>query len=262
MGEKSKSLAVLISSYDKSEDLWKPLSESYERYWKSSRYKIYLGTNYLDPLLPRFEALKIGKEKSWSDNILKCLDKIDEDYILLTFDDLFLFSDIDNKKIDGLIMRAMENDWDYLRLHPSPTPDIILDDDIGQILPNRMYRASTVFSIIKKDTFRNLLIDTESAWEFERNASMRSNCYDKFYVSRKKLIPYLNAVVKGKWVTPALNYLKKDGFSVVEESRKKMSTYELIIESIMRLRLKIFFMVVPKGMQGYIREKVIKKREK
>ena len=33
-------VAILICSYDGAEDLWLPLSETYERYWPDCPYKI------------------------------------------------------------------------------------------------------------------------------------------------------------------------------------------------------------------------------
>ena len=248
--------AVLISSYDGSKSLWSPLAKSYKKYWPDNYLKIYLATNHEKPKFDKFNILAIGNEKSWSDNILKCLNLIEEDYIILTFDDLFLYKKIDMELVEKYIDFTFQNNWDYLRLHPSPKPDKYINEYYGQILPYRPYRCSTVFSIIKKDTLKELLIDTESAWEFERNASARSNEFVDFYVSKKLVFPYLNAIVKGKWVPSVFKKLEKEGFELNRESFPFMTNLEFLIEIIKRIRLKLFFNLIPKSLQLTIRKRI------
>ena len=249
-------VAVLISSYDGSKSLWAPLEKSFKKYWPDNLFKLYLATNNEKPKFDIFNVLAIGKEKSWSDNILKCLNLIEEDYIILTYDDQFFYKKIDTQLVEKYVDFAVENNWDYLRLHPSPRPDEYLNDYYGQILPNRPYRCSTVFSIIKKDTFKKLLVDTESAWEFERNASVRSNKFEHFYVSKKIVFPYLNAMVKGKWIPSVFRKLEKEGFGPNRGSIPFMSKYEFLIEILKRIRIKLFFNLIPKSLQLTIRKSI------
>ena len=89
-------VALIISTYDDSEDLWKPLEQTYLKYWNDIDFPIYLSTNnkVFDSTL--FHSLKIGNELSWSDNLIKSLHSINQDYVLLTFDDLFLTNCLTN----------------------------------------------------------------------------------------------------------------------------------------------------------------------
>jgi len=250
---KKKQLAILVSSYDGAAELWKPLEQSYNKFWPDNPFKVYLATNHMTPLLDDFNVLPIGKEKSWSDNILKCLDRIDEDYILLTFDDIFPCKKIDTELINRYIDKAIVNNWDYLRLHPSPLPDEDVDSDVGVIFKDRHYRASTVWAIFRKDIFKDLLKDTETAWEFERNGSLRSNKYHNFYASKRTVIPFLNAVVKGKWIPEVFETLKKMDLDVKVGNITLMTKREVFIEKMKRLRMKFFLKVIPKAIQVQIR---------
>ena len=256
MKDFDKKIAVLISSYDGSKTLWSPLEKSYKKYWPSNYLKIYLSTNYEKPKLKTFNVLAIGSEKSWSDNILKCLNLIEEEYIILTFDDLFLYKKIDMTLVEKYIDFTFQNNWDYLRLHPSPKADRYINKYYGHLLPNRPYRCSTVFSIFKKNTLKKLLVDTESAWEFEKNASLRSNKYTNFYVSKKSVFPYLNAIVKGKWVPFAFKKLEKEGFKLNSNSYPFMTKSEYLVEIIKRIRLKLFFYLIPKSLQLSVRKMI------
>ncbi|MBC8302240.1 MAG: hypothetical protein H8E55_41550, partial [Pelagibacterales bacterium] len=92
-------VAVLISTYDDAEDLWTPLEQTFQKFWKNIKLPIYLTTNYKKFESKLFTSLQIGEELSWSDNLIKSLNKVDQEYVLLTFDDLFLTAKVDNQLI-------------------------------------------------------------------------------------------------------------------------------------------------------------------
>ena len=77
-------VALLISTYDNSEDLWSLLEKTYLRYWHDINLPIYLTTNHKIFNGQLFNSLTIGDELSWSDNLIKSLNKINEQYVLLT----------------------------------------------------------------------------------------------------------------------------------------------------------------------------------
>jgi hypothetical protein len=107
-------VAILISTYDGAADLWQPLEESYKRYWHDCNYPIFLTSNHKDFESDLFIPLQIGQEKSWSDNILKSLDKMKTKYALITFDDLFLNKKVDNDYILRQCQWALDNNVNYL----------------------------------------------------------------------------------------------------------------------------------------------------
>jgi len=243
-------IAILISSYDVAEDLWLPLHQSYEKYWPDNPFKIYLATNRKKPLLPNFNILSIGDEDSWSDNILKCIDMIDEEYILLTFDDLFLHSKIDNDSVINYAEQIVKNKWSYLRLNNA---NMSMTESIEIIPPDISYRASTVWAIFDKKVFKDLLIRTESAWDFEIIGSKRSNKYTNFFCTNEVVIPYLNAVVKGKFVPKIFKHLQDDGFDVTRNNIKEMSIFSVIVNHTINLRSRLFRRLVPESQQLRVR---------
>lgn len=246
-------IAILISTHDAAEELWQPLCQTYREFWSDCPFNIFLATNHKDPDQDPFIPLVIGDEISWSDNILKCLNKIDEEYILLIFDDVFLYKTIDSKLIERLSNIAYENNWNYLRLSPYPSYDELLTSEIGKIYKNRLYRTSTAWSLFKKEVLIDLLEPTESAWDFEIIGSERSNKYSDFYSVNMIVLPYLNGVVKGKWVRSVYKYLKREGFSVSDSSIKQMTLIESVIFEIIKIRSIIFGMLIPKSLQLKLR---------
>lgn len=210
-------IALLISTYDDSEDLWRPLEQTYLRYWNDINFPIYLTTNYKVFTSDLFESLTIGDELSWSDNLIKSLNKIKQNYVLLTFDDLFLTSQVDNLLLLSLVDRAVQEDFNYVQFYRSISKGRRLDNLIFKKLNKTKYKNSTIWSLWKKEVLLNLLEEQESAWDFERKGNLRSFKYDNFYSTRRNVIPFINGIVKGVWNPLAKNKLKRLGFSICED---------------------------------------------
>lgn len=222
-----KRVCILISSFDGYKDLWEPLEESYCRFWGDCPYPIYISTNFVTKGFKLFKPINSGKDKSWSEMLYKTLNKIEEEYVLLTFDDLFLYKNINTSMVNQHITKAFKIDADYYQLFPSISKKTKLDDITSKKLKNSKYRNGTVWSLWKKDVLIDLLDLEENAWEFEINGNFRSFKYDNFYTSNNIIIPYLNGVVKGKWVRKVYTYLTKDlKLKIKADERKKMSRYD------------------------------------
>ena len=99
----------------------------------------------------------------------------------------------------------------------------------------------------------DLLEPTESAWDFEIIGSKRSDKYSDFYAVNTVVLPYLNGVVKGKWVRSVFKYLKHEGFSVTDSRIKQMTILESVIVEILKIRSWIFSMFIPKSVQLKLR---------
>jgi hypothetical protein len=207
-------IALLISTYDDSEDLWSPLEQTYLRYWKDINFPIYLSTNYKKFDSQLFISLTIGDEQSWSDNLMKSLNKIKQEYVLLTFDDLFLTSKVDNQFIEQLMNRAIYSKFNYLQFYRSISKGKRLDDLFFHKSNCTRYKNSTIWSFWKNDILLELLDKNENAWQFERNGNLRSYKYENFYSTRRNVIPFVNGIVKGIWNPLAKNKLKRLGFSI------------------------------------------------
>ena len=207
-------VALLISTYDNSEDLWGLLEQTYHKYWSDINFPIYLSTNHKVFESSAFHSLAIGNEMSWSDNLIKSLNKINQEYVLLTFDDLFLTAKVDNQFIEKLMRRAIENQFNYLQFYRSISKGKRLDNLIFKKSNHTRYKNSAIWSFWKKDILLELLEKDENAWEFERNGNVRSYQYNDFYSTRRNVIPFINGIVKGIWNPLAKNKLKRLGFSI------------------------------------------------
>ena len=110
------------------------------------------------------------------------------------------------------------------------------------------------WSLFKKKTLQELLDISESAWEFEIDGSKRSDKYENFYSINTTILPYLNGVVKGKWVREVFNYLQKNGFNVSDENIKKMNFFETFKYQLIKLRSILFEILIPNSLRLNIRK--------
>jgi hypothetical protein len=207
-------IALLISTYDNSEDLWSTLEQTYLQYWNDIDFPIYLTTNHKVFDSQLFNSLTIGDELSWSDNLINSLNNIHQEYVLLTFDDLFLTAKVDNKLIEQLIKRAIDRNFNYLQFYRSISNGRRVDNLIFKKSNRTRYKNSAIWSLWKKEILLKLLKKEENAWEFERNGNIRSYKYNDFYSTRRNVIPFINGIIKGIWNPLAKNKLKRLGFSI------------------------------------------------
>ena len=219
-------VAVLISTYDDAEDLWTPLEQTFQKFWKNIKLPIYLTTNYKKFESKLFTSLQIGEELSWSDNLIKSLNKVDQEYVLLTFDDLFLTANVDNQLIEQLMKRSIESKFNYLQFYRSISRGKRVDNLIFKKSNHTKYKNSAIWSFWNKNVLLELLEKEEDAWEFERNGNVRSYKYNDFYSTRSNVIPFVNGIVKGMWNPLAKNKLKQLGFSISDnrDSLKPLDT--------------------------------------
>lgn len=246
MGEnKHRDLSILISTFDQNSSLWKPLENSYELFWKQLNYPLFITSNFKEYKSSKFHFLKVGHEKSWSDNILRCLDKLDSKYVMFCFDDTFWKKEIDNNEFESLVNECIEKDWNYLRLHPSPRSNNIISKKFSLIKPGSNYRASVAFAIYKKDILISLLRENESAWDFEKDGSLRSNKYDNFYHINFELLPYYNLVIKSKLEPFANKKIQSQGIDLSNITLSSMTLFSSLrfglYKKIYNLKNKIFF---------------------
>lgn len=242
----NKKVAFLVLSCDKYADLWPLFIQQFKKNWPDCPYDKYISTNYLNVESDHFKDIKIGKDKSWSDGVIKALNKIKNnyDYALITLEDLLLMENVNQKRLDNMINLFFAADGNYLKLIRKPRPTNRINTFFGEIKPGSLYRPTCVYALWKVDVLLDLLHETESAWEFERYASVRSDTYDGFYVVYNDFFKVINTVIKGKWVPKEKRKLEKTGFKI-ENTRQILSTFEAVKSRIKSFIFYFFTSIFP-----------------
>jgi len=236
-------IAIIIPSCDKYQDVWKPLFFSINKYWPDCEFKIYLVTNFLKPKIDNVSIINAGEDISWSSNLKKALEQIPEDRVFLWIDDLLIYKKVDNERVKKIIEELFSFGGKYICLNGLPSPDKKINGYFGEVLPGSLYRVSTVFSCWEKYMLNNILLEAESAWQFEIDGSVRSDVYDGFFVTNKREIYSYNSIIKGRWRRDVIKIFKKDGFLIDTSFRKTFSYFEEILFSFKILRSKVLSLV-------------------
>lgn len=209
-------VALVVPSCDKYSDLWDSYFRNLRSCWPDCPFEIFLVTNHLDFSSDDVEVIQVGTDRSWSANLLSALEVIPHDYVLLILDDLFFIGAIDNRSVLRLLERCTADEWDYLRLNPTPAPPGPIDEElgVGPIPPGDWYRASTQMAVWKKEVLRDVLHPAESAWELEVSGGERTDQYGRWFASSRSVLPFLNLVIKGKIDPIALRRLRSAGVQI------------------------------------------------
>lgn len=200
-----KDTALVVLSCDGYSDLWEPFFKALFLNWKDCPFNIYLVSNTKKYKDDRVTTLLSGDDNDWSSTLRKCINEIKEDNLLFFLEDVFIKTKVDNRIVDLAYSFFINNNLEYLRLRPSPRPDVKYNKQFGNILPSSMYRTSLFASFWKKNVFLDILKDGESAWEFELKGSSRSSLYKNFYSTYFHLFDIIHGVEKGKWMNSSLS---------------------------------------------------------
>jgi hypothetical protein len=170
------------------------------------------------------------------------LKQIKEKRVLLILEDYFIYKTVNNTLIDRLLSIAEENNAAYFKIASFPSKYNVLwpyknynsYDDIGEILPEAKYRIDTQIAIWNKSVLEQLLVKTESPWQFEINASVRSRKINMPFLilKEKKNIKYVHgpityyctAVSSGIWMRGAIELCKKEKIEA-DFTKRKTETY-------------------------------------
>ena len=223
----NKKISILITSCDKFYDTWDKVAYSFEKHWPNCQYEIYLMSNNIDFKHPKIKNIKIGDDMSWSLNLKSAINQIKTEYVFLWLDDVFLTSGINIKDLNNIEEFIISNNINFLRLRPDPKPDKWGNNFFGEIKQNSLfYRVSIFATIWKRSILEKLLLDHETAWDFELKGSIRSKIYNGFYCIKRQPFSYIHGIEKGLWKRDAIIWLKSIGFEIDLKYRNQMTVKE------------------------------------
>lgn len=208
----NQSIALVVPSCDRYCDVWQTLFEALRRFWPENSLPKYLVTNRLSPVIEGVSVLNVGDDVSWSDNLSSALERIPQDYVFLNMDDLILRERVDHGRFSALASEFVSRGGNYLRVNPWPKGRDV-GDALDVVPAGDVYRASVVFSIFRRDVLRAILRSGESAWDFERYGSIRSDRFGAWFVGKQWLLIYVNLVVQGKVDPRAVAALDRCGIA-------------------------------------------------
>jgi hypothetical protein len=237
-----KSIAFVVLTCDAYSDLWPMYLHFISKNWADCPYDKYFVTNYKSIDDSSFNCMKIGKDESWSDNLLKVLAQLksDYDYVLVTLEDVPIVQKVDQKRLNHMVKLFVEIDANFLSCTNIPKETHKFNSSFGIIEKGSIYRPTCEYSLWKISVLEKLLVKGENAWEFERFGAVRSDKHDKFYVVYKNIFFTCHTVVKGKWIRSGLRKIIQLGFIPDIQKRKIFSWREELFYHLYGIIFNIF----------------------
>ncbi len=244
-----KALAVLVVSCDKYSDLWSIFFRLLKKYWPDCPYQIYMGSNNVQCEEKGVIPICIGNDIAWTDNVAKMLECIEEPYVLILLEDIFLSARVDNEYIKRLLCYIVDHDIDCLHLHNHYTGIKCMDKELGVqfIEAGSPYYVHAVECIWKKEMLKKFLIPGYSAWDFElKNSKTVKPGEQSFAAVKKNVFEIKNGVIRGKYLKSTVGFLASEGIEVDIYNRgvfEDANIKQRISAQFTRLKLRVYVLL-------------------
>ncbi|MBS1650682.1 MAG: hypothetical protein JSU07_01610 [Bacteroidetes bacterium] len=234
--------AILILSCDKYADVWQTFFLFFQKYWSDCPFPVYLGTNSI-----KFEGVKqifSNKISTWSEELEIILKQIPEKYVIIILEDYFIYKPVDTNFLVEIITTMKNIDAAYTKLGAFPAkynelwPHQLLKENqkLGFIEKGAKYRVCLQTAIWNKNVLLSLLNPDENPWQFEMEASKRSNNFPNPFLCvlatpnikyvHGPITYYCTALSAGKWMRGAVKLCEKEGISINVDKRPIESLFE------------------------------------
>lgn len=242
------SVAFLVVSCDNYSDLWTPFFKTFHKYWSDCPYQLYLASNYKKYDDDKVKNISFGDDQKFSDNLINILTKIEEEYIILWFEDSLIAKKVDSKFVEKLVSDAISLKLDHLKFTVcSPLFFGKSNQLFGPIPRGVKYRSAIGMALYNKNTLNQILLPGKSAWELDKSQlpdkldlnfnSLNSN------LRFNKPFTIVNSVIKGKWLYTAPKFLKKEGFEELINGRAIQSIWSYFYIKLFLIHSEIYFLL-------------------
>lgn len=219
-------VAFVVVSCDKYSDLWEPFFHCLRKYWPDCPYPVYLVSNHKDYEEHGVTTLKVGDDRSYSDNLRTAMAQLSQPWVILWLEDVFICERVDTARFTAVIERARSIPVGYLKLSPQLPLSYETTGEIGPIPKGVRYRSAIGVSLYDMKTLDKLLVPGASAWDLD-TSNMSDTLDEPFYsltsrAARRPLMKWVHGVIKGRWCFPAVGFLRREGFGHLIPGRERL----------------------------------------
>lgn len=231
-----KNYTLLINSSDKYSDLWPYFFQCLKKYWPEFSANIILNTKTMNF---QFDGFEIRTSRSgtddWGRSLLKSLELVETDLILIMFDDFLLNKRVSNLKYNECLDFMRNNHTVsalYLEDITQHLGQFIFNDDtfefigksiqlcLRKVPKNMSYRVNSAPAIWRVDSLRKTIHPNDSPWIWETFAAYRMNVNSQIYFCIDKnsypIIGFHNdqgrggAVHQGSWLQSSVDWINNE----------------------------------------------------
>jgi len=247
-----KKIAIVVLSFDGFKELWQPFFDFFFESWPDCPYKLYLLNNFEEFNDIRVNNLLVGEDISWSNSLIRGLEKINEERVFFLYDDCFIYK-INKDKLNYFFQNSIANNFVSLQIRPSFFVSKLGINEPTLMPFQALYRNALFCNLINRKHLLSLLIQGESAWDFELKGNIRSSKYDYFSI-RRSCVKYHHGIVKGKWFNNVYNKLLQKGYKF-EKLNVTMSIFETLKRKLITSIHDFYMYIVPLSIVIFIENK-------
>jgi hypothetical protein len=164
-------LTIVTHTHTDCKVLWAPYFDSYNNFFNHDKHIVLI--NEFSKEITCEQSLYSDITK-YSDRLIDCLSKINSDYVLIDFEDMFLYDFVEINKIKNIIKIMVENkEFLFTRLIKSGIKSNILFNDNLFLMDNSDFLFSLTPSIWRVSELLKILSQLQglSIWELETNGT-------------------------------------------------------------------------------------------
>lgn len=249
--------AFIYCSCDNYSDLWEPYFNLLNKFWSDISMRVILNTEHKVFQIPRDYSIKVEtfncyKKCSWSQRLLDILNKIDEEYVFLVIDDLFIQSKVDNSQFNNMLnllhdsnnlasiqLRGIRQQTYEDKTHRNESKDIIINNEKYKFRKISLTKTETFPTIWKKEILIKWLRPWESIWGFEGYGIQRAKQgklkEDVLRLEEPNIFNFLwvdecSPVINGKWFDSQKidKFFELNGLNIDFDKRGRISYEEYL----------------------------------
>lgn len=207
--------SIVISSCDAYSDLWPLFFHFFFKHWKSPTVPVYLVSNYRHFKDPRVISVCVGKDKSWSDNLITALKSIPEENLFVWLDDFFVDRDFHSLELAECIKQLDLVEGKYLGVDQHGDEGQAVENGWFRRIEGGNLRAGLNLSLWKRSFLSQILVPDCSIWAAESRLRKlnREGESGLFYMKKEspQIVSYVEGVKGQFWKAPAVEFMRTQG---------------------------------------------------
>ena len=158
------------------------------------------------------------------------LSQIGHRWVIVLLEDVLLSAPVQTSKVQGIVAFAQKHDAGLIhllarRFDPTIALAAPVTDEISELPAGIPYRAALNLGLWNRGLLLDLLHPGETAWEFERQGSLRTSALHQpfFCLSGSQIddppFKFVHGILKGEWTSEAARFCRQEGMVVDLKSK-------------------------------------------
>ena len=212
-------MTIIVLSCSKNEETFAPFYHCMEKYYPNHPRVVYFTDGIINPY---YETIPIQMTlDKWTVGFREFLNQIDDDYVLLMIDDIFIRQPVNELRIKfASVILSWEKNAAMINFEKSWDESDIPTEYEGfkKRKHGSRFEVSLMCGLWKKDKLLKVVERDCSPWEIEEN---QDNCGFDYYINSGDFIIDWGyetfkpvGIVKGKWARECKEFLDREGLEV------------------------------------------------